>query len=372
MSCVAIVYCESYDQVLVDAAVEEACLLGGMPDVTGKSILLKPNILSDAKEDRCITTHSQVVRSVVRLLKGKGAKRILIGDSPGLQKPSFLPKASGIHRVCLEEGVDWVDFTKQPTLTTIPYTRGKKLPLASILGEVDMVFSLPKFKTHQLMYTTGAVKNLFGLVPNLYKSPCHVQFPSREQFASLIVGIAAVVKPSFSLMDGIIGMEGPGPANGRPRHMGLLLASCDALALDYAQAQIMGYEPKSIPIIAEGLRRGLGSAPTLYPKLNAGDLVQHDFLRIEMQKQTRFFHSLIIPFVLSRYIRWKVKRERKAPVFLSDPCILCRKCIDICPANALTMQHKRIIIDPSVCIRCYCCHEVCPASAIAVDEEINS
>lgn len=125
MSCVAIVHCESYDQALVDAAVEEACLLGGMPEVTGKSILLKPNILSDAKEDRCITTHSQVVRSVVRLLKGKGAKRILIGDSPGLQKPSFLPKASGIHRVCLEEGVDWVDFTKQPTLTTIPYTRGK-------------------------------------------------------------------------------------------------------------------------------------------------------------------------------------------------------------------------------------------------------
>lgn len=92
MSCVAIVYCESYDQVLVDAAVEEACLLGGMPDVTGKSILLKPNILSDAKEDRCITTHSQVVRSVVRLLKGKGAKRILIGDSQDCKNPLSSPR----------------------------------------------------------------------------------------------------------------------------------------------------------------------------------------------------------------------------------------------------------------------------------------
>lgn len=372
MSTVAIVRCESYDQIEVDAAVNEACLLANMPNVAGKTILLKPNILSDAKEDRSITTNSQVVRSMVRLLKEQGAKRILIGDSPGLQKPSFLPKACGIYQVCTQEGAEWVDFTKQPRLTTIPYTRNKQLPLASILDEVDMVFSLPKFKTHQLMYTTGAVKNLFGLVPNLYKSPCHVQFPTREQFAALMVGIAAVVKPSFSLMDGIIGMEGPGPANGRPRHVGLLLASCDALALDYAQATIMGYDPKSIPIIAEGLRRSLGSAPTVYPGLDARQLILSDFLRIEMDKKTRFFHSLIIPFVLSKYIRWKVKRERKAPVFLVEPCIQCRKCIDICPANALTMEHKRIIIDPSVCIRCYCCHEVCPASAIAVDEVITS
>ena len=372
MSTVAIVRCESYDQVVVDAAIEEACLLANMPNVAGKTILLKPNILADAKEDCCITTHSQVVRSMVRLLKEQGAKRILIGDSPGLQKPSFKPKASGIYQVCTEEGVEWVDFTKQSRLTTIPYTRGKKLPLASVLNEVDMVFSLPKFKTHQLMYATGAVKNLFGLVPNLYKSPCHVQFPTRELFASLMVGIAAAVKPSFSLMDGIIGMEGPGPANGSPRHVGLLLASCDALALDYAQATIMGYEPKTIPIIAEGLRRSLGSIPTVYPALDAKELILTDYQRIAMHKRTRFFHSLILPFVLSKYTRWKVKRERKAPLFLPEPCIQCRKCIDICPANALTMEHKRIIIDPSVCIRCYCCHEVCPASAIAVDEVITS
>lgn len=368
MSRVAIIRCDTYDQPMVDAAVEQACLLGLMPSVSGKSILLKPNILSDAKKELSITTHPQVLRAMIRLLKKQGASRIVVGDSPGLQKPAFLPKACGIHRVCIEEDVQWIDFTKQQRLHTIPYTRGRKLPLASILDEVDMVFSLPKFKTHQLMYTTGAVKNLFGLVPNLHKSPCHVQFPTREQFASLIVGIAAVVKPAFSLMDGIIGMEGPGPANGRPRHLGLLLASCDALALDHAQAAIMGYDPKTIPIIAEGLKRGLGSVPTSYGGEDIHSVIVQDYLRIEMHKQTRFFHSLIIPFFLSKYIRAKVKKERKAPIFLSEPCIQCRKCIDICPAHALTMQHKRIIIDQNSCIRCYCCHEVCPASAIAVDE----
>nr|WP_321294384.1 DUF362 domain-containing protein [uncultured Sphaerochaeta sp.] len=372
MSKVAIVQCSAYEQAQVDEAVRQACLHGLMPSVKGKSILLKPNILSDAKPERNITTHPMVVHAMIRVLKEHGAKQILVGDSPGLQVPNFQPRVSGIQQVCIEEEVEWVDFTKHPKLHTIPYTSNKQLLLASVLEEVDMVFSLPKFKTHQLMYATGAVKNLFGLVPNLSKSPCHVQFPTREQFASLIVGIAEVVKPAFSLMDGIIGMEGPGPANGRPRHIGLLLASTDSLALDYAQAQIMGYEPKQVPIIAEGLRRGIGSAPSSYPVLDAKDLVLPDFQRIEVQKRTKFVHSLIIPFIFSKLIRWKVKKDRKAPVFLVEPCIRCRKCIDICPAHALTMVDKRIIIDEKACIRCYCCHEVCPASAILVDETIPS
>ena len=169
-------------------------------------------------------------------------------------------------------------------------------------------------------------------------------------------------------MDGIIGMEGPGPANGVPRHLGLLLGSCDAVSLDYTQAQIMGYAPKDIPILREALHRGLGTDVIEYPLLKANELIIKDYQRITIHKKTRFIHALIIPFFFSRYIRWKVKRDRKAPVFLEDPCIQCRKCIDICPAQALTMQNKRIIIDVKACIRCYCCHEVCPASAILVDE----
>ena len=369
MSSVAIVRCENYDQNLVDIAVEQACLAANMPSVAGKRVLLKPNVLSDAKEDRCITTNSAVVRAVIHLLKKQGAQEILMGDSPGLQGPSFVPRACGLASLCKDEGVKWVDFTQNPKTRVVPYTRGKSLPFAGILDEVDMLFSLPKLKTHQLMYSTGAVKNLFGLVPGLHKSPCHVLFPTRELFASLIVGILSLAKPTFSIMDGIICMEGPGPANGKPRHMGLILASKDALSLDYAQALVMGYDPLTIPIIAEGLKREEGSVPSSYPLLDAKDLVVENYQRVAQQKQTSFFGSLIAPFFLSKYIRWKVKKERKVPLFLTDPCIQCRKCIEICPVHALHLEGKSIIIDEKVCVRCYCCHEVCPAHAIEVDEQ---
>ena len=371
MSSVAINRCENYEQEKVDLAVEEACLAANMPPVAGKRVLLKPNVLSDAKEDRCITTNTAVVRAVIHLLKKQGAKEILMGDSPGLQGLAFVPRACGLDKVCKDEEIQWVDFTQNPKTKTVPYTRGKSLPFAGILDEVDLLFSLPKLKTHQLMYSTGAIKNLFGLVPGLHKSPCHVLFPTRELFASLMVGILSLTKPSFSIMDGIIGMEGPGPANGKPRHMGLILASRDALSLDYAQAVVMGYDPLSIPIIAEALKREEGAIPSSYPILDANDLIVESFKRVVQQKQTSFFHALIAPFFLSKYIRWKVKRDRKAPVFLTDPCIQCRKCIEICPVHALHLEGKSIIIDEKVCVRCYCCHEVCPAHAIEVDEQLQ-
>ena len=372
MSNVAITRCESYDQSQVDAAVKTVCHAALMPPVAGKRVLIKPNILSDAKEEKAITTHSTVVRAVIRLLKEEGASAIYVGDSPGIHTTSFIPRHCGIYEVVLDEGAEWVDFIGDPTPTKIPYTRLKGLPIAKIAGEVDLIFSLPKMKTHQLMYATGAVKNLFGLVPNLHKSPMHVAFPTRDQFASLIVGIATVAKPAFSLMDAVIALEGPGPANGTPTHMGLLLASTDPVALDWAEARIMGYDPEDIPIVREGIRRGLGSRPSTYPLLDAEDLVRPDFQRITTQKRTRFVRSLIIPMIFGPIIRRNVKRQRPAPVFLPDPCILCGKCVKICPADALTMQDRRIIIDEKSCIRCYCCHEVCPADAIAIHERGNA
>ena len=307
MSNVAITRCESYDQSLVDAAVKTVCHAALMPPVAGKRVLIKPNILSDAKEEKAITTHSTVVRAVIRLLKEEGASAIYVGDSPGIHTTSFIPRHCGIYEVVLDEGVEWVDFISDPTPTKIPYTRLKGLPIAKIAGEVDLIFSLPKMKTHQLMYATGAVKNLFGLVPNLHKSPMHVAFPTRDQFASLIVGIATVAKPAFSLMDAVIALEGPGPANGTPTHMGLLLASTDPVALDWAEARIMamilrisrssgGHQagPRVAPIHLPAARREIWYVPTSSAS----------------PQRTRFVRSLIIPMIFGPIIRRNVKRQR--------------------------------------------------------------
>lgn len=364
---VAITKCEDYTQEKVDAAVKKACLSAGFPDVSGKKVLLKPNILSDAPLEKAITTNPAVVKAVIHLLRELGAKEILLGDSPGLQVSGSIPKDSGMADICREEKVSWVDFTDKPVVREVPFTRGMRLPFAHILGEVDILISLPKFKTHKLMYATGAMKNQFGTIPSIHKSACHVKCVSRGSFANLIVGINALVKPDFAVMDAIIGMEGAGPANGMPRHVGLLLASSDLVALDIAEAAIMGYDPMDIPVIASALKHKTGGEGS-YPLLDPKTLAIKDWDRVEIEKGSHLFRNLILPAITRPFAKMKAQKLRPAPQFGQPSCILCLRCVRICPAKALTVEDKKVVIDTRRCVRCYCCHEICPKNAIVIEE----
>jgi uncharacterized protein (DUF362 family)/NAD-dependent dihydropyrimidine dehydrogenase PreA subunit len=366
---VAIKKCNSYDIDRVYEALKELCPKANMPDVSGKKVLLKPNILSDARPEAAITTNPTVVRAMIRILKENGVSEIYVGDSPGLHTPAFTAKHCGIRDVVDEEGAIWCDFTDSPVTKRLAGMR-LKLPMAAILEKVDLVFSLCKFKSHTLMYATGATKNLFGTIPNVNKALCHAKYPSRDSFAKVIIGIHETIKPSFCVMDGIIGMEGAGPANGTPRAMDLLLASDSCLAMDIAQATIMGYRIEDIPILREAKRRHLLPDSIDYPLLDAKNLVIDDFERIEI-KRTNLFKALLLPFLTSRFQRIHQRKEPE-PVFNDDLCIRCQRCINICPQKALSLvpiensNSKHVICDLTKCIRCYCCHEMCPVNAITV------
>ena len=247
--------------------------------------------------------------------------------------------------------------------------------MAKILDEVDMVFSVCKFKTHTLMYTTGAVKNLFGTVPHLNKGLCHAKCPTRESFARLIVGLHETIKPAFCIMDAIIGMEGAGPANGTCRPVNLLMASDNCFAMDVAQATIMDYRINDIFILNEARIKHLIPKDIVYPVLNATDLVIKDYDRVPIRRKTRFVRSLVVPFVATPLQRMKQRRE-PAPQFMDEKCIRCLRCANICPAKALTLKEesdgtKHIVCNYSKCIRCYCCHEMCPVDAITVHNKEN-
>ena len=351
MSIVSIERCEDYEVENVYSTLKDVIKNSSLPEIKDKTILVKPNILSDAKPEACVSTHPSVVLSLIRILKEEGAKKILVGDSPGLHAPKFKPKKSEIYKVCKDEDVEWVNFHDKTTKKKIPFVK-RKVPLTKTIDEVDFCISVAKLKTHELMITTGAIKNMFGLVPGLNKSKQHVHNPTRKGFAKFICGLFSISKTEFAVMDAIMAMEGAGPGNGTPKKVGLLMASDDALALDISQAIIMGHNPLDIPIIKYAIKKRLTNTKKLeditYSKLNANDLVVKDFKKISTGKETE---------------------KRPAPIFLKDPCIKCKKCIDICPANALSLKNKRIVINEKKCIRCYCCHEVCPANAIKIKQK---
>ncbi|MGD9938348.1 MAG: DUF362 domain-containing protein [Clostridia bacterium] len=364
--------CASYsNQDLVDTAVALAADEAGGMNPSGATVLLKPNILNASAPERAATTHPAVLRAAIRYFKARGAARILVGDSPGWQPMDLAGKASGMMETTRSEGAEWAQFSESVSVE-IPGARlVKHFDLARPVVEADLVVSLPKLKTHGLMYFTGAVKNLFGTIPGLSKSAFHLRFPGRQEFATMLADLMLAVKPGFAIMDGIVGMEGLGPNSGHPRQVGLVLASTDCWSLDWVASQLIGYDPATIPYLGlAALDERYGFKPEHIRTAGEDPAARRfkDFELIRVLKTTDFFKRH-----LPGWLHGIVKNATVArPVFLDDPCVRCGACIRICPAAALgfTERHKAPTVDYDACIRCYCCHEVCPEDAIALHRSL--
>jgi ferredoxin len=225
------------------------------------------------------------------------------------------------------------------------------------------------------MQYTGAMKNIFGLVPSLAKSPFHARFSSREAFAAMIVDLNLAVKPAFALMDAIVGMEGSGPAAGNPRNVGLVMASSNLLAMDIAATQIMGYPPGETPVNKEALSRALwlSSLEEIeYPGLSPSGLQIHDFVKIPFKTSP----SQLLDFILPRPLKRWIDSFAPGPEINHEICIRCGDCKRICDSQAINITggensstKARMVIDYRRCIRCFCCHEICPVKAINVKKK---
>ena len=108
---VAIQKCDEYDFDKVYAVLKEAARLVPPPDVKGKTVLLKPNILSPKKPEFAVCTHPVVVGCAVKLFKELGAARVLAGESPATANPTAAAKATGMYEQIIKNGGEWVEFS---------------------------------------------------------------------------------------------------------------------------------------------------------------------------------------------------------------------------------------------------------------------
>ncbi len=75
------------------------------------------------------------------------------------------------------------------------------------------------------------------------------------------------------------------------------------------------------------------------------------------------WHTYLCPF--SILLKTGGKHSRRHYAVESETCIGCRKCVQVCPTNAITMVDRKAVIDPSLCISCGACAEACPVTAIS-------
>lgn len=346
------------------AAIYDIC---GGPDPAGKRVLVKPNILTDEDPAKCISTHPAVVEAVILFLTSRGAS-VIVGDSPAVHTRGFSGKRSGIREVCNRTGAGWADFAENPGSVMVA---GRKIRVARAALDADLIVSVPKFKTHELMYFTGAVKNTLGVVPGFTKAKQHALHQDRQSFGRFLVDLNLAVTPHFFIMDGIMAMEGPGPGNGYPVKTGVIAGSVNPVALDIIVSSVAGYRPEDIPTTASALERGLWTisspADVEYDGPPLKEITRSDFIRVGIRKNT----NVALQFVVRR-IKPLRKLEHR-PVFIQKKCIGCGKCINICPVKAIEFDPVRkntVLLTDSKCIRCFCCSEVCPSEAVEIRRKL--
>ncbi|MBU0927405.1 MAG: DUF362 domain-containing protein [Spirochaetes bacterium] len=361
---VSIVRCADYGREAVEKAVAEAVDGAGGLELSGKSVLLKPNMLASANGGKPVTTEPEILRAAIRVARGRGAARVLVGDSPAFQSGDAVGAKSGLKPVAMEEGAEWVDFADSVEVAVPGGTLVKRFSVARAVAEADCVISLCRLKTHSFMYFTGAVKNLFGVVPGLQKSAFHMRFPGKAEFGAMLADLALAVKPCFAIMDAVVGMEGAGPFNGTPRSIGLVLASRDAFSLDWVASSLVGYDPLDIPylrVASEGAAYGFDRADIVIEGVPFEAARIHGFEKVRIVRG----EAAARKGPLGRLVR---NLSVPRPYFSRDRCALCGACVKICPAVALGFADdtagRFVAIDYEKCLRCYCCHEVCPEDAI--------
>ncbi|MCX5667050.1 MAG: DUF362 domain-containing protein [Candidatus Omnitrophica bacterium] len=360
MARVVLVRCESYDTGKVfDAVKRSVDLLGGIEAFVkpGMKVLLKPNLLSARLPEDAVDTHPEVVRAVVRLVKGAGAVPF-IGDSPGGFGKNIgeIFEKSGMKRIADEEGVRLEAFT------TSKFVNG--IPIARQIFDSDRVISIPKFKTHSVTVLTAAVKNMFGSVVGLYKAECHSRSPKEEDFSGIIARVYSITKPHLTVVDGIIAMEGDGPSSGVIRKMDLITASEDAVAIDSCLAKIMGVEPLDILVTKEAYKNRLGEADLSKIEILGEGLdafVAKDF-KLPQTTPLKYLPKSVISSVAS-LIRFK-------PYIDNAACRRCNLCKLTCPVDCIEIEKRRCSIDYKKCTRCLCCHEVCHYRAVSIKRNL--
>ena len=364
MSKVSIVRCPDYSDTK-RALAEALDLLGGLENIiqSGDRVLIKPNILSASPPERAATTHPSVVASMCEFVLQAGGKPI-VGDGAGISRPGATAKAlkaSGIEEAAIRAGAKVVNFeTAGFTLVDVPDPlQFQKLYIANPILEADIVISLPKLKTHELTYYTGAVKNFFGVLPLKCRKEIHL-LGKRDLFGEAVADIYSIVRPSFAVMDGVIGMEGNGPSHGKPINSGVILASQDCISLDIVAAELIGFDPLKIPTTAGVLKKGFANQCPV--------IVGTPLKEVKMKFKQSSGGISTAPSFLTRSLG---KYFTIYPQINQEKCTHCGACYLNCSPHAVERLEKGgFRINQDKCILCYCCRELCPNNAVEIKKSL--
>lgn len=282
---VALTRCTEYkESVVADAITRQFSLLGGLERFVkrGDKVLLKPNFIAPRPRHCATQTDPAIIIETAKLLKDFGAKPF-VGDSPAWGNVHTCAKALG-----LEEPLKKLDVPiRQLNKPVKRQIAGTNIGISLLALEADVIINLPKFKSHQQVVATFAVKNMFGCVSGKWKAYWHfAKGGSEKKFCRMLIEIYKHLAPALTIIDGITIMDGPGPIRGRARPLGWLIGGTDPIGCEIVCSRLINLAPERLPIVNTAKQMGFGCA---------------SFETIEIVGD-RFPHTVCTDFVLAEPI----------------------------------------------------------------------
>jgi uncharacterized protein (DUF362 family) len=241
-------------------------------------VLIKPNITADAIPWQTgVVTNPNLVKAIVEVVQERGPKRVIIAEAIAVSldvKKGF--KFLGYDKIASQTGAELVDLYDEEFLKVeVKDGLHQSLEISRPVLEADFLINVPVLKTHVAVGMTACMKNLMGTISTVQKKRFHY-----FGLAESVVDLITIVKPRLNIVDATIAGEGNGPIGNDPVGLNLILAGTDARAVDLVCADLMGFEPSEVKVLAEAENRwGQLSSASIQVRGEALENVARDFRR---------------------------------------------------------------------------------------------
>ncbi|MBN1889756.1 MAG: DUF362 domain-containing protein [Thermoflexales bacterium] len=220
-------------------------------------ILLKPNLVTVPRwlpiggSPGAIITNLRFIEALLRVFEGHKIT-IAEGALAGCDTGAILEQ-TGVVALARKYGAQVASLDRAERFE-LPWAFGTlRLP---ILLQTHEYINVPKLKTHLQTGVSLGCKNQKGLLSSAAK----MSFHRKLDLHAAIWALADAVQPALTIVDGIVGLDGPGPTMGRERYPGLIVAGRDMRAVDVACCDLISIPLERVPHLERVPYRTLGCA----------------------------------------------------------------------------------------------------------------
>lgn len=239
-------------------------------------VVITPNWVEQKKPESGIVVGTESLRAVIRFTKEKNPARIVVAVGSGQKETSEIMKFSGFDKIIMEEGVEFVDLNHGPfTRILLNHDKPDTTNINKLYEEMTFLISFTQLKYHEEATMSAAIKNIaLSWPPADEHGHPKKNLGIHEKLHGFIRAMAENIPIDLSIVSASPAMIGSGPANGTPRHTGIVVSGTDPVATDIVCARLLGFMPQAVNYLYDCIYKGIGEGDI--NKINIKGITLHD------------------------------------------------------------------------------------------------